>query len=339
MYSSADFNKKMISIVLSILLGSVFIISAATKIYPMEPFEYQFVDIGIATWKTAPYFARFFIGLEFFLGMMLILNIKLRKFTLKFAIVLLLVFNIYLIYKVIVDGNKGNCGCFGEVLQMTPLQAIIKNIILIILAIIVYLLTNSLPFTEIPILISTKLDGFFEKLQHKTWMSISKKIFIFFLYITSMCLGFFIYPIDIVFSTTLDHKTINYKVPLELMYSSSQQEKPTIDLTKGKHIIAFLSLTCPHCKIAAQKMNIMHKKNPVIPFYFVLNGDNKLLTEFLTYTNTKNIAHNLFNGANDWMKVAGFSLPIIMYIDNSIVQKKCNGIELSQDDIENWLNK
>jgi hypothetical protein len=83
----------------------------------------------------------------------------------------------------------------------------------------------------------------------------------------------------------------------------------------------------------------MHKKNPVIPFYFVLNGDNKLLTEFLTYTNTKNIAHNLFNGANDWMKVAGFSLPIIMYVDNGIVQKKCNGIELSQDDIENWLNK
>jgi hypothetical protein len=63
------------------------------------------------------------------------------------------------------------------------------------------------------------------------------------------------------------------------------------------------------------------------------------LTEFLTYTNTKNIAHNLFNGANDWMKVAGFSLPIIMYVDNGIVQKKCNGIELSQDDIENWLNK
>jgi len=154
-----------------------------------------------------------------------------------------------------------------------------------------------------------------------------------------MCLGFFIYPIDTVFSSTLDKTSINYRVPLELMYSETQQYKPSIDLTKGKHIIAFLSLTCPHCKIAAQKMNVMHKKNPSINFYFALNGDEEKLKDFLEETNTKDIPHHLFLGPENWLKVAGISLPVIMYIDNSIVAKKTNGIEIDQNDIETWLKK
>ena len=308
--------KKILSILLSISIGVLFIVSAATKIYPMEPFEYQFVDIGVASWKTSPYFARFFIGLELFLGILLVLNIMLKKFTLKFAIVLLVFFNFYLIYKIIIDGNSGNCGCFGEYFIMSPLEAIIKNIVLIVATIALYFMVEK-----------------------DYWKPILKKILIPVLLIASMCLGFFIYPIDIVFSSTLDKKTINYKLPIELMYSPLQKEKPTIDLAKGKHIVAFLSLTCSHCKIAAQKMNIMHKKNPAIPFYFVLNGEKKLVPEFLEYTNTKNIKHNLFIGANDWLKVAGFGLPTIMYINQSIVQKKCSGVELNQDDIEQWLSK
>lgn len=282
----------------------------------MEPFEYQFVDIGIATWKTAPFIARFFIGIEFFLGMLLLFNISLKKFTLKFAIALLAFFCIYLVYKIYVDGNTGNCGCFGEYVKMTPLEGIIKNIVLIICCIVCYLITEK-----------------------DYWIPKWKKIIIPILFIGAMCLGFFIYPIDANFSSSLDKSKINYTVPLELMYDASQKHKPGIDLTKGKHILAFLSLTCPHCKTAALKIHVMHKKNPSIPFYLSINGDEELLSDFLEYTHTKDIPHNLFIGPESWIKVAGFSLPVIMYIQNSIVQKKCSGNELSQEDIEKWLSK
>ncbi|HRH57536.1 MAG TPA: hypothetical protein PLS10_07790 [Chitinophagales bacterium] len=308
--------KKIILILLSASIGLLFIVSAATKIYPMEPFEYQFVDIGIASWKTAPFIARFFIGVEFFLGMLLILNIFLKKFTLKFAITLLSVFCIYLIYKIYTEGNTGNCGCFGEAVKMTPLQGILKNIILIAACAVCYFTTGE--------------DGWPEK-----W----KKIIIPVLLVGAMCLGFFVYPMDATFSSTMDKANINYKVPLELMYDAQQKEKPKIDLTKGKHIIAFLSLTCPHCRIAAQKINVMNKKNPQIPFYIALNGGKELLTDFFDDTHTQNIPHNLFLGPKDWIKVAGISLPIIMYVDNSIVRKKCNGREIDQDDMEAWLKE
>jgi hypothetical protein len=308
--------KKIITILLSISIGLVFIMSAATKIYPMEPFEYQFVDIGVASWKTAPYMARFFIGLEFFLGMLLILNISLRKFTLKFAVALLVFFCIYLTYKIIVEGNTGNCGCFGEAVKMTPLQGILKNVALIATCIVCYL--------------STEKDF---------WNLKWKKIITPVLFIASMCLGFFVYPLNATFSSTMDKENINYKVPLELMYRKDQQETPAIDLRKGKHIIAFLSLTCPHCKIAAQKIYIMHKKNPDIPFYLALNGDKELLTEFFDETHAESIPHNLFLGAKNWIQIAGISLPIIMYVDNSVVRKKCNGLELDQEDMEKWLQQ
>jgi hypothetical protein len=308
--------KKILLILTSISIGALFILSAITKIYPMEPFEYQFVDIGVATWKTAPFIARFFIGIEFFLGMLFVLNISIKRFTSKFAIALLAFFIAYLSYKIYTTGNVGNCGCFGEAIKMSPLEGILKNVALIVLCLFLYFLYD-------------------EELWNNSW----KKIVVPILLIGSMCLGFFVYPIDAKFSSTMDTKTVNYKVPLALMYKDTRTEKPTIDLTKGKHIIAFLSLTCPHCKIAAQKLRVMHKKNPTIPFYLALNGDKKLESSFFEETQAQDIPHNLFIGAQDWIQIAGINLPIIMYINNGIVEKKTNGLDLDQDDIEKWLNK
>jgi hypothetical protein len=282
----------------------------------MEPFEYQFVDMGIATWNTAPYLARIFIGIEFFLGGMLVLNVALRKFTVRFAMLLLVVFTGYLLHKIITEGNTGNCGCFGVAIKMTPLQGILKNIVLLVACAILYVISGK-----------------------DYWNNFWKKITVPALLIASMCLGFFIYPVDATFVRSADKKQVGYRVPLELMYTDRQKEKPRIDLTKGKHVVAFLSLTCPHCRIAGGKIHVMNKKNPSIPFYLALNGDPAKLPEFFDDTHAKNIPHNLFLGPQDWMKVAGFNLPVIMYIENGIVVKKCDGIDLSQSDIEAWLKK
>jgi len=306
--------KKALSILLSISLGVIFIVSAASKIYPMEPFEYQFVDMGLATWKTSPYIARLFISMEFFLGMLLVLNIALRKITVKFAIGLLLIFSVYLVYKIVTEGNTGNCGCFGELVVMSPLQGILKNVFLLVCFFVLYLLTGK-----------------------DYWNSKWKLIVSPVLLIGSLCLGFLIYPVNPTFSSTLDKEKVNYKLPLELMYLPSKIEKPKIDLTKGKHIIAFMSLSCPHCRIAGKKLAIIHKKNPSLPVYLALNGDKKLEKTFFEDTHTQNIPHHLFLGPLEWIKVAGISLPVIMYVDNSIVKKKFNGITMSQEDMEKWM--
>ena len=53
---------------------------------------------------------------------------------------LLLFFIIYLLIQINVSGNNGNCGCFGEHIKMTPMEAIIKNILMIVVGAIIYFL-------------------------------------------------------------------------------------------------------------------------------------------------------------------------------------------------------
>src|ERR1022692_930913 len=130
--------KKIIFGLLSALMGAVFLFSAYTKLYPIEPFEYTFVDLGIGNWQTAPFIARILIGLEFLIGFSLITQLRLKKITYKLSIVALLIFCLYLILEIIFSGNKGNCGCFGTTLFMTPLQALIKNIIMLTILMLLY---------------------------------------------------------------------------------------------------------------------------------------------------------------------------------------------------------
>ncbi|MFN6038940.1 MAG: MauE/DoxX family redox-associated membrane protein, partial [Bacteroidota bacterium] len=130
--------KKLFLFTLSFLMGLVFVYSGYTKLSPIEPFEFTFVDLGVASWKTAPIIARLLIGLEFLIGLLLIFGLYMKRITLKIMIFLLLMFTVYLIVILIKDGNNGNCGCFGNALAMTPLQAIIKNLIMIGFGVILY---------------------------------------------------------------------------------------------------------------------------------------------------------------------------------------------------------
>ena len=76
-------------------MGAVFIFSGYTKLNPIEPFEFTFVDLGFINWKIAPFIARLMIGAEFLIGTLLILNLNLRKTTYKLGIGILIFFSIY----------------------------------------------------------------------------------------------------------------------------------------------------------------------------------------------------------------------------------------------------
>ena len=127
--------------ILRIFLSFVFIFSAYAKLYPSAYFAIttfemkQLVPLGFSE-CLAPYFSRFIIGAEFALGIGFLQPHFLRKLILPLSALLLVIFNIHLAYSILNDIG-GNCGCFGDLLPMTPLQAFIKNIV--ILALIIWL--------------------------------------------------------------------------------------------------------------------------------------------------------------------------------------------------------
>lgn len=129
--------KKNLSITIQIIISALFIVSAVAKMYPspyfaISTFEVkQLYPLGFSE-TIAPWFSRILIGIELALGFLILQNNYLKKIVIPATIALLAVFVAHLSYETFINGgNSGNCGCFGELIPMTPIEAIIKNVIAI----------------------------------------------------------------------------------------------------------------------------------------------------------------------------------------------------------------
>ncbi len=304
--------KRTFFIILSVLLGSIFLISAYVKLFPVELFELTFVDLGVANWIVAPFLARIMIAVEFFIGFLLFFNLFKNKFTLRFTISVLIFFTIYLFWQLFTEGNSGNCKCFGSYIKMTPLESIIKNIFLIALSLILYKF-------------------------HKGIIWKYSKILFLVIILSSIALPFIINPVDLnVTEQTSDDTVVNYKLDLDVLYNNLKVVEPKMDLRKGKYIISFMSLTCPYCRIGAYKLHIMKKRNPGIPIFFILNGSKENLKPFFDETKATDIPYTILLG-KDFVKMSGVRLPAIYWVKDGIVIKKSTYIDIDQKAIEDWL--
>jgi len=307
--------KKILFSLLSILMGVVFIFSAYTKLYPIEPFEYTFVDLGIGNWQMAPFIARILIALEFLIGFALLLNLLLRQITYKLSIGVLVLFCIYLVLQMIFVGNSGNCGCFGERIHMTPLQALIKNIIMLAIFWVLYK-------------------------YHEGWNmgKFGKYLFIL-CFLTAGALPFILNPVELDYSEAyLNKPGDSFPIELDSLYNNARLHPAPRTLSQGKHVVAFMSLTCPHCRIASKKIRIIHERNPNISFYFVLNGKEEKLKAFFDDTHTEDIPFSMLGG-RPFVYLAGTELPAIYLINNSVVEHVEDYMHLDQGEVEEWLKK
>ena len=297
------------------LLGLIFIFSGYTKLYPIEPFEYTFIDLGIGNWKSSPFIARFFIGLEFFIGLLLMVGLFFNRFTIKLTIASLLLFSIYLIFVIYNTGNNGNCGCFGTTISMTPLQALIKNGTILLLCFFISRYYEGLNFGKL-----------------SKWLFGS-------LFITAFALPHILNYIDFNYSEAyLTKKEDQFTLELDSLYNNAKIHTPPKTLSNGKHIIAFMSMTCSHCRIAAKKLRLIKQQNPNISIYVVLNGDYKKIQPFFEDTKATNIDYCVLNGKN-FIYLAGIEMPAIYLVNNSVVEHWINYMELNQSEIEKWLVK
>lgn len=306
---------KSSKILLTSLIGCIFLFSGYSKLYPIEPFEYTFVDLGIGNWETAPFISRFLIGVEVYLGILFLFNFGIKKTGYRLANLLLILFSVYLIGLMLFTGNKGNCGCFGTMLVMTPFQALVKNIGM--LGILFWLKKN-----------------------HEGW-EVGKwnRTILLLLIGVSIALPFILNPVELNYSKSyLDKKQDQFSMELDTLYKYASLNVPPKELSNGKHVIAFLSLTCKHCRIAANKMRIIHERNPSLSFYFVLNGKKENLAEFFEDTHTEDIAHCMLNG-RAFIYLAGTELPGIYLVNKGMVEHQLNYFTLDQQELENWFGK
>ena len=281
--NAAFYIKRTIGAILLLALSATFFYSAYTKVYnenALDNFQWTFIDLGIGSAVVAGIIARLMIGIELLLGLLLLAHIYLKQFTYKAVIALLSVFIIYLLVLIIKQGNTGNCGCFGDKLAMTPLQAIWKNVGMIAATAVLMFIYPVRPY----------------KFQEYAFMVLALVAFSAPFVMHNLYIG----TAPVKFSRQVD---------LDLLYKYTPT--PQADLRKGKHIVAFMSLTCPHCKKAGFLLEKIHRQYPEIPIYIVLDGSEVHKKTFFEESQISTVPYLYYPHSPEFMAMAGDGVPAI----------------------------
>jgi len=299
-----------------ILFGILFVAAALFKLYPVEHFEILLVKAEITSWCFSPILARIIIGYELLIGFFLIFNIYLKRI-LWVSIITLLIFSAFLVYVHYFIGDTTNCGCFGSILPLTPVQSIIKNLVLLLIG-------SFLVF----------------KSDYKIWYWAKYQRYIV-LFVITMSLGlpFILSRVDFPGEKT------SYKIEPGKKVKSEKLEQVefntiTVNLLEGRKLICFYSMACSVCKVSASKIALIYEQsNNQLPIYIIfLDNENKdqLLSKFFQDTGANDIPYTIFQ-PKAFFEISDNSIPFLMYLDNGEIKNLSNYRDMSPEYVIDFL--
>ncbi len=122
--------------ILRIVIALIFIASGFVKAVDVVGFSFKLEEYFSPTVFNMPFFeefslpiAIFVVALELILGVMLLLNLHLKK--VLAALIALCIFFAFLTFYSAYFNKVTDCGCFGDAIKFTPWQSFIKDIILL----------------------------------------------------------------------------------------------------------------------------------------------------------------------------------------------------------------
>ncbi|MDI1316933.1 MauE/DoxX family redox-associated membrane protein [Flavobacterium sp.] len=294
-------SKNTISWGIRYVISFLFLLSAVAKLYPspyfaISTFEVkQLYPMGFSE-TFAPYFSRILIGIEFALGLLILQKNFLRSVVIPATFLLLAVFTAHLTIETISNGgNSGNCGCFGSLLPMTPIEAILKNVVAMALLVWLFIIMPK----------ANESKGNFWVLTTITFASI-----------LAMFMIAPIQPLESSFSvsspeetatdtveTTIDSSKINLTTPVTIKDTvkkvEANKEELKAELTEppkhksgytqyfskidtGRKTLCFFVPGCDHCRVAAKELTEMKKTNKNFPEVLIIfmNEEADLIPAF-----------------------------------------------------------
>ncbi len=350
-------SKNNIAWGIRIVISFLFLLSAVAKLYPspyfaISTFEVkQLYPMGFSE-GFAPYFSRILIGIEFALGFLLLQKNFLRTIVIPATILLLAVFTTHLTIETFVNGgNSGNCGCFGSLLPMTPIEAIIKNVVA--MALLVWL------FIILP---KSSEKG------HNLWVLATVKL-------ASILVLFMVAPIQPIETSviTTEESEINSVLPSidttlvaepktnkieEIPVTSTEDVKPEeaekiIDepakkksgfaqyfsnIDNGRKTLCLFVPGCDHCRDAAKELTDLRKKTKNFPEISIIfmNEEADLIPEFFKAAGAE-YPYKIIEVIPFWKVLgSGRDTPGIKYLWNGNEYKYYDGINANKFDVHDF---
>lgn len=135
----------MIKGLLRIIIALIFILSGFVKAVDLVGFSFKMEEYFSPSVFNMPFFEKFallfsiiVVVLELWLGFMLLLKFKL-KFTLS-ALIALCVFFGFLTFYSAYFNVVTDCGCFGDAIKFTPWESFVKDIVLLVGLLVLFVL-------------------------------------------------------------------------------------------------------------------------------------------------------------------------------------------------------
>jgi hypothetical protein len=193
-----------------------------------------------------------------------------------------------------------DCGCFGDTLPMSPLVSIGKNILLVILTL---LLLKIYPGQSYP-----------------------------FQWLAALVGGAAIMTVPFLFVPYSQKPT---RVNLDALYRNPK-DRPATELRQGKHLMAFMSLGCPHCRNAARIFKDIYAQDSTVPIFMVLYGYPSDTADFFADTRAGRVPHFVYHNPKEFQKMAGKFVPNIFWINNGVAERRITYIQLNKDLLRSW---
>ena len=353
-------KKTYISWGIRIVVSVLFIISAIAKMYPspyfaISTFEVkQLYPMGFSG-DFAPYFSRTLIGIELALGFLLLQKNWLKNFIIPVTIALLAVFIGHLTYVTFLSGgNSGNCGCFGELIPMTPIEAIVKNIVAVgLLGYLYYLLpknsTQGNFWVLTTVLFATILGIFMlAPIQPPESNFVSVPVGETPIDTLSTIENTIVIDTEkVVVDKEITKDTVSKKTKIlvdEPKKKKSGYSKYFAGIDNGKKLVCYFVPGCDHCRDAAKELTEMRKANASLPPLSIIfmNEEADLIPDFFKAAGA-NYPYKIIEIIPFWNELgSGKDTPGVKYLWNGNEIKYYWGIndnKFNGSDLSNYLNK
>lgn len=302
-------SRLVLKVLARILLGLVFAISSVAKLSSLESFELYIFSFGYAGFDLCSIAARLIIIAEFLLGIFLAFNI-LPRLTRWLTGLSLAGFSIFLLWRAFI-GDVESCHCMGDMVDMNPMQSLIKNIILALLLAYVWKDHGRMILKhQIPVACIT-----------------SAAIII---------VVFLAFPPD-----------FYYRGSSESHDLSEEAFRPVADslgLSTGKRAVCFYSGSCEHCKHCVSKMagiisrHSLPKDSVFVLFMQTHENQDSVATSFFTENGEGLVLPYDYLHPVEFIPLTNGSMPLVVLFEDGELVKEYDYLSINEKELAAFFN-
>ena len=301
-------SRLVLKVLARILLGLVFAISSVAKLSSLESFELYIFSFGYAGFDLCSIAARLIIIAEFLLGIFLAFNI-LPRLTRWLTGLSLAGFSIFLLWRAFI-GDVESCHCMGNLVDMNPMQSLIKNIILALLLAYVWKDHGRILKHQIPVACIT-----------------SAAIII---------VVFLAFPPD-----------FYYRGSSESHDLSEEAFRPVADslgLSTGKRAVCFYSGSCEHCKHCVSKMagiisrHSLPKDSVFVLFMQTHENQDSVATSFFTENGEGLVLPYDYLHPVEFIPLTNGSMPLVVLFEDGELVKEYDYLSINEKELAAFFN-